>query len=644
MANKKCMIFETLGSTTGLQLQESANNEIRLNGVFGVCGVRNNNNRIYNKANYGKMVEALQSDIQKGSCLGELEHPNSMNIDLNNVSHKIESIEMNEDGTITGTILLLDTIKGRNAKAIVEAGVPLYISSRGAGSVDAQGNVTLQTIKTYDLVGTPGFSQAELTPKLKKGQTLECLYESLDDGYSSYAIINEGDDLLGGGDDDDEKKKKKKDDDSSDDLLGGDDEKKDDEKKDDDSSDDSDDLLGGDDSDKKDDDKDKDDDSSDDLLGDDDDSKDKDSDKDKKEDKKGEEKNSSEKSKESDSKSDNKNKDNNTEPTMKEVMDSIKELKDQIKSLQADLHVANEAKEELENKVNELITKVNEGAVNYDAIQEWVTEQFAPEFKAEVISEASEEITESIKDWTSNDYTEGVQNWITEEFAPVLQGWLTEHYSQEVQNWVTEEFAPMIQDYINEEAMPEFKKYVNEDFANHVEGWIKEEYSPEIQRYLTEEFAPTLDQWLNEEYSSDIKEQIVKECNENVSAFLESKSQSKLDDISKVLEALDNAPTTKDQALQMLKESQAKEKYSNLYVVESMPDQYRPMWAGLSDAQKDAIITESRMFDFRKAGSVDNFWATRNFNIKPITEHVEEKPENRYFNGIAAKMRSLRPF
>ena len=91
----------------------------------------------------------------------------------------------------------------------------------------------MSTIKTYDLVGTPGFSQAKLT--LKENQTLECLNESLEDGNVMYAIIDESDDggdLLGGDDDDDKKKKKDKKDKKDDDDLLGDDDKKDEPKDD----------------------------------------------------------------------------------------------------------------------------------------------------------------------------------------------------------------------------------------------------------------------------------------------------------------------------------------------------------------------------------------------------------------------------
>ncbi len=138
MTNKRCLVYETLGKISNLKVFESNNGDglMRLHGVFGVCGVKNQNNRIYDKENYGKMVEALQEVIKKdGGCPGELEHPNSMNITLENVSHKIEDIQMNEDGTITGTICLLNTPKGQIARAIVEGGLPLFISSRGAGTI-----------------------------------------------------------------------------------------------------------------------------------------------------------------------------------------------------------------------------------------------------------------------------------------------------------------------------------------------------------------------------------------------------------------------------------------------------------------------------------------------------------------------------
>ena len=180
MSNKHCLVYETLGSVTDMKIVESASdNCVRLSGVFGVCGVKNGNNRIYNKENYGKMVENLQNVIVNEGCLGELEHPNTMNINLENVSHKIESIEMNEDGTITGSIVLLNTPKGQIAKAIVEGGAELTKCAPGgadcvtaiakvmgvSASAGAAKNIAIRRKPEIRFVGRL-FERSELRPTL----------------------------------------------------------------------------------------------------------------------------------------------------------------------------------------------------------------------------------------------------------------------------------------------------------------------------------------------------------------------------------------------------------------------------------------------------------------------------------------------
>ena len=396
MSDKKCMVFETLGKVSDLQISEgNNNNEVRLSGVFGVCGVKNQNNRIYDRENYKAMVESLQQVIATEGCPGELEHPNSMNINLENVSHKIESIEIDEQGTVTGTILLLNTPKGQIAKAIVEGGLPLFISSRGAGTITNEGRVTLSNIKTYDLVGTPGFAQAKLS--LKENQTLECLNESLDEnGNSTWVIIdesqiNEGDDLLDELDNDKkEDKKEEKSDDKKDDKK----EEKSEEKKDDK--------------------------------------------KDSEDDKKSEE----------DDKEENKdNKDIEDKVTMNELKEAIDKLSDKVTSLEAQLHVAQESLEEANNTIAQL------ESVNYDAIEKWVKEEFAPEFKEEISEEITESIMESVEEsleQTTQAIAEGVQNWAVNEFAPVVEGWVTNEFAPVVEGWVNDEFAPVMESKINE--------------------------------------------------------------------------------------------------------------------------------------------------------------------------------------------------
>jgi len=553
MANKNCLVFETMNNiSNSMNIVESANpKEIRLTGVFGVAGIKNNNNRIYDKQNYGLMVESLQKVIATEGCLGELEHPNSMNINLNNVSHKIESIVMNEDGTVTGTIVLLDTDKGRNAQAIVSAGVPLYISSRAAGSIDESGHVTLTSLKTYDLVGTPGFSQAKLN--LAENQKFESLNESM-------CIIYE--------------------DDSSDDLLGGDDK---DEKKKDNSSDD---LLGDDSKDDK--------------------KKDESEKKDKKSEKKEEKSDDDEKSEDKDKDDNNKNKDKD-KVNMEDLKKSIDNLSKKIEDLQADLHIAQESLNEKDETIKVLEEKINSiKPVNYDIIEQWITEEFAVDFKGQ--------IDESIK--TS---AEDVQDWTINEFAPVLESYITEEFAPEIQNWITEEYSPEIQ------------------------NWITEEFSPEIENWINEELMPTVDSWINEECLPEHKTAIMEEMNTNVSDFLENQKQEKLSSIDNLLEALENKDS-KDNALEILKEQNEEKKYKGIYVVENMPAEYRPQWEMISEAKQQEIIRSSRMYDFTKAGVLESFWSNVKFDEKAIVES-QETPENNvdaYHANIFSQMKRFR--
>ena len=536
MANKNCMIYETLGKVSDLQVLESATgkNEVRLHGVFGVCGVRNNNRRIYNKENYGMMVEALQNVIATEGCPGELEHPNTMNINLENVSHKIESIEMNEDGTITGTILLLNTPKGQIAKAIVEGGLPLYISSRGAGSIDDYGNVTLSTIKTYDLVGTPGFSQAKLT--LKENQTYECLNESAEDGNIMYAIV-ENDEF---GHDPNEKKEEK----PADPLN----------------------LNNG----------------------------------DSKEDKKSDE---ADEKKDGENKGEGDDTNNDDDINMKDLKEAIDKLTEKVTSLEAELHVA---KESLEPK--------------YAAIEQWITEEFAPQFKKETLAE----MAQNVEGWICEEFAPEVQNWVCEEFAPEVQNWVTEEFAPEVQNWVTEEFAPEVQNWVTEEFAPEVQNWVTEEFAPVIEGWLGDEFTPNV---ITEAVDSKI---------SDLETRI----NENVSSFLEAKKDERFVGIDKMLESLEGLESEKEVLEKLTEAQKADTTFAGYFAVENMPAQYRPMWESLSTDRKIEIARQSKMYDFTKQGILESFWAGVKFeNNKPVNESVDVI--GNYHADIVTQMRKM---
>jgi uncharacterized protein YoxC len=159
--NNKLLILERSGGTLSFKQEESG--AYVLEGCFGEIDKLNRNNRIYTESEYLPQIESLQAKIKSSKLLGELDHPQTFDISLKNVSHIIEELSYNKDTKqIMGKIRLLDTDAGKQAKALVDAGVPLHISSRAAGTVESNGQVKIKQLFTYDLVADPGFANAEL--------------------------------------------------------------------------------------------------------------------------------------------------------------------------------------------------------------------------------------------------------------------------------------------------------------------------------------------------------------------------------------------------------------------------------------------------------------------------------------------------
>ena len=166
-------------SSTELEFKQEGGTYV-LEGIFGEIDKKNRNNRIYTESEYLPQIEALQAKIKASKLLGELDHPQTFDVSLKNVSHIIE--ELNYDSNtkqVKGRIRLLDTEAGRQAKALVDAGVPLQISSRAAGAVESNGTVKIKQLFTYDLVADPGFENAELKRV-----------------NEAYGFVNEGNDLF----------------------------------------------------------------------------------------------------------------------------------------------------------------------------------------------------------------------------------------------------------------------------------------------------------------------------------------------------------------------------------------------------------------------------------------------------------------
>ena len=110
-----------------------------MKGVLQKSDTLNQNGRIYPKAILEREIRNYQKFIAEKRALGECDHPDSSVVELKNASHLIREAYMEED-VVYGTVELLDTPSGKILQSLVESGVTLGISSRGVGSVKAEGD------------------------------------------------------------------------------------------------------------------------------------------------------------------------------------------------------------------------------------------------------------------------------------------------------------------------------------------------------------------------------------------------------------------------------------------------------------------------------------------------------------------------
>lgn len=147
------------------------NRKYIFSGVFTACSVPghvviNRNNRSYPEKEVLRHLGYLRQMIKdSGSILGELDHPEGrFDIQLKEASHKITDLWYDQDNhNVMGKLEILDTPNGKIAQELVDAGYPLFVSSRAAGDVDEKTHeVEIAQIFTYDIVCTPGFAEAKL--------------------------------------------------------------------------------------------------------------------------------------------------------------------------------------------------------------------------------------------------------------------------------------------------------------------------------------------------------------------------------------------------------------------------------------------------------------------------------------------------
>lgn len=168
-----------------------------LSGCFMQAEVRNRNGRIYPITEMQTAVEQLNKMIkEEGSVWGELDHPPSLQVASDRVSHEITELRI-EGNMVFGKAKILPTPMGNIAKVLMtESKKKIGVSSRGAGEVNENGIVSGFNLVTIDLVGTPSCQSAypssiyESIERAKNGQQIITLAESVvhDDAAQKYLV------------------------------------------------------------------------------------------------------------------------------------------------------------------------------------------------------------------------------------------------------------------------------------------------------------------------------------------------------------------------------------------------------------------------------------------------------------------------
>ena len=170
----------------------------KIKGIFSTIGEKNRNGRIYPPEIWKTQVEEYQKEIEKGTnnCLMEFEHPARSKVDIMEAVARITKLSIDKNH-VMGEAVLLDNPKANQLKSLIDNGVKLSVSSRGAGSV-VDSIVRNFHLITYDIVSEPSDYNATMNGvcesyQLNEGVITGVNYELDKHGNLIEANLNESD-------------------------------------------------------------------------------------------------------------------------------------------------------------------------------------------------------------------------------------------------------------------------------------------------------------------------------------------------------------------------------------------------------------------------------------------------------------------
>ena len=116
--------------------EKNGQKKYSIEGVFMQAEKKNRNGRVYPRPIMEKAVSKYDNEqVKTGRAVGELNHPDGPTVNLDKVSHKIESLNF-EGNDVMGKATILATPMGEIVKGLLDGGVKLGVSTRGMGSLE----------------------------------------------------------------------------------------------------------------------------------------------------------------------------------------------------------------------------------------------------------------------------------------------------------------------------------------------------------------------------------------------------------------------------------------------------------------------------------------------------------------------------